>query len=211
MGYVENNLNSKETLVAKARRAWWAFIGPIISAVVFLIVAIVVPNIFIDKIREAEILSGNYMAAFESYSYVKLVCWGTFVVFGLLPVVFRLIELYCSALCVTTNRVFGKTGVLKRNTIDISLSKLDNIVIKETFWGRIFRYSTIRIKSTSADFVFPYVADVQEFKKVIMEEIERHEERARVAQAEAMAQAIRVAQATQAKDVASAINELDKK
>ncbi|MBQ8427418.1 MAG: PH domain-containing protein [Clostridia bacterium] len=211
MGYVENNLNSKEKLVAKAPRAWWAFLPSIVWLIVLIVVSAVVPNKIIDAFREAAIQSGSYEMFTADYSFVKYIFWGITVVCGVIPLAVRLIELYCSALCVTTNRVFGKTGVLKRNTLDTSLNKIDNVVIKETFWGRLFRFSSIRIKTTSADFIFPFVADVQKFKNVIMNEIEQHEERARLAQAEAMADAMRASQAAQAKDIANAIKANDNK
>ena len=59
--------------------------------------------------------------------------------------------------------------VIYSNAIDAYLEKVDNFAIDESFWGRIFRYSTITIGTASTTLKFPYMQNAVEFKNKVMD------------------------------------------
>ena len=178
MGYIENNLNSKEKLVVRAKNSWWALLPQLIWAVILTVLMLVLKS-------KASKLFG------EEVTFAPWV-WGIYVIIGFLPVIVRLLTLLMNTLCVTTKRCFGRKGILKRDTLDAPLAKIDTVSIKQTFWGRIFNFAFIVIKTTSSEFKFPLVADVQKFKNILMEEIDKEQERAKLEQAQMMADALKL-------------------
>src|ERR671937_2990754 len=50
-----------------------------------------------------------------------------------------------SEFCVTDRRVLIKTGVLSRRTLETLLTKVENIGVEQTVWGRLFNYGTIYV------------------------------------------------------------------
>jgi len=68
-------------------------------------------------------------------------------VFGL-----GLILLYFSdktrELAITSKRIIGKFGWIKRNTIDYPLNKIENIEVYQGFIGRIFGFGEISVTGT---------------------------------------------------------------
>ena len=82
--------------------------------------------------------------------------------------------------------------MLKIESLDLQIDKVDNVSIKTPFIGRILRYSTMEIKSTgsSAGWKIRYISNGPQFKNAITEAVERHAAEARQAQAAEIARAM---------------------
>lgn len=93
----------------------------------------------------------------------------------------RKIELYC-----TNKRVVGKTGVFFTQILDTPLNKVNNVAISKGIFC-----SNIEISSSSKQYVFNYIANAEELRNTLMEEIEKYE------QAKIKEQAIEMAKAMQ--------------
>lgn len=192
MSYVENNLTSNEKVIRVAKNAWWALLGRLIFTVIELIVIIILSNNIDTLVGMANAASLREMLELmDLASKIKTMFWIIFVVSGILPVVLGIIGLLFNRLVITDKRVFGKRGIIARKTIDAPLDKVDSVTIKEALLGRLFNYAGIEIRTTSEKFIYPYVADAQEFKKTLMEAIEAEKEAARIAQAKEMAEALK--------------------
>ena len=48
-------------------------------------------------------------------------------------------------IAVTNNRIIGKSGIISRDTIDISLKSIESVDVSQTILGRIFGYGDVSI------------------------------------------------------------------
>jgi uncharacterized membrane protein YdbT with pleckstrin-like domain len=46
---------------------------------------------------------------------------------------------------VTNHRVIRKTGVVSRHSTELRLASIETVDLKQSFWGRIFRYASIEV------------------------------------------------------------------
>lgn len=85
----------------------------------------------------------------------------------------------------------GKAGILKVDTIDFPIEKVDNVTYNANIAGNIFKYYTVVVTGTSGDKkTAKMVANALNFKNAVNEAIERHAEEARKAQASEIAAAM---------------------
>ena len=69
---------------------------------------------------------------------------------------------------VTDKRVMEKYGWLSTHTDEMPLSKIENITVDCTFWGRIFNYGKVTFQGTNHNNVtFTGVKDAETIKKKI--------------------------------------------
>ena len=94
---------------------------------------------------------------------------------------------------ITTKRVMGKTGVFNTKALDAPLNKIQNTSVTQTFWGKIFNFSTVRIDTAAGNFSFEAVKDADSFKRALMNEIDNYEEALVKQQAMEMANAMSAA------------------
>ena len=64
----------------------------------------------------------------------------------------------------TNKRFIGKKGWFKTITLDAPLNKINDIMIKQNFLGKIFNYSTIVISTSSNRYVYDFIKNAQNFK-----------------------------------------------
>ena len=69
---------------------------------------------------------------------------------------------------VTDQKVMEKYGWISTHTDEMPLSKIENIVVNYSFWGKIFNYGTVVCQGTNRNnVVFSYVKDAESIKKQI--------------------------------------------
>jgi len=54
----------------------------------------------------------------------------------------------------TTNRVIAKTGLISRNTQEMKLNKIENVIINQSVIGRMLNFGSITISGTGSGKVF---------------------------------------------------------
>jgi uncharacterized membrane protein YdbT with pleckstrin-like domain len=74
------------------------------------------------------------------------------------------------AFYVTNRRVIHSSGVMSKKVLDSSLSKINDVILEQSFLGRIFNYGTIRILTASDELVnsIDLVSKPVEFKKAML-------------------------------------------
>lgn len=87
----------------------------------------------------------------------------------------------------TDKRVVGKVGTISIKTLDTPINKINNIYASNSILG----FGTIRISSSSGEYIFRYVKNTNELKNGIMEEIEKYEQNKIKQQAMELAKAIK--------------------
>lgn len=178
--YVENNLQNGETVVAKAKINFLAAFANILWAIICIAADIVI----------AVTLGGSEN---EGSGMVVLIIDIAIALIGLLPLIVKIIKLAFTELAVTNKRVIGKVGIVAMKSLDLPINKVETVSIQSTFWGRIFRFSTIVIKSASGDddgLLWKGITNANEMKNTITAAIEKNADEARKAQAAEIAAAM---------------------
>jgi uncharacterized membrane protein YdbT with pleckstrin-like domain len=186
MNYVEKNLRKGEQEVVRAKISIWWLMPKIVQLAVCVVIAALISFLLVPKIG----VEGD---AGETIALVlNLLGWaGVVVLFGVLPLIMRFVVIKTTYLTVTNKRVVGKQGILKVQTLDIPVDKVDNVSFRAGMWGNIFHYYTLAIKSVGSEgWEFRALSNAQKFKDSVNDAIEKHAEEARKAQAEQIALAM---------------------
>lgn len=125
MSYIEKNLMDGENILYRAKLHWVVFLWPAI----WFIVAIL---FFISGTdTDAAVIAGY---VFTAIAIVKAI--EAFIIFS------------TSEFGVTDNRVIAKAGFIRRNTIEIFISKIEAIQVNQDVLGRILGYGSITVSGT---------------------------------------------------------------
>jgi uncharacterized membrane protein YdbT with pleckstrin-like domain len=89
----------------------------------------------------------------------------------------RLVIYLTSEFGVTSKRVLGKTGLIRLNSTDIVLAKVEAIRIHQSILGRIFNFGDVLVTGTGGtEEVLSYIPDPQLFSKLIQEQLAAQDE-----------------------------------
>jgi uncharacterized membrane protein YdbT with pleckstrin-like domain len=92
------------------------------------------------------------------------------VVVGLFFLLYAWIRVHSTELAITNRRVIAKFGFIKRNTVEINLSKVEAVRVEQGFIGRLLDYGTILISGTGGSIEpLPSIADPLGFRRKFME------------------------------------------
>jgi uncharacterized membrane protein YdbT with pleckstrin-like domain len=80
-------------------------------------------------------------------SWLALLLLGVFVV-GIVIFIERTIRQMTTEIVVTSRRFVVKTGFIARKTQEVSLEKIEQIKLNQSFWGRILDYGSLDIRGT---------------------------------------------------------------
>lgn len=154
MGYVEQNLMPGEEVILKAKLHWAMFVSPAIGTGVGLLLFIVSvassddSSVGISCIAQLVLLLGLLTAARAGTSY------------------------FTTEFAVTNKRVIAKTGLLRRRSLEMLLSKVESIGVSQPIMGRLFNYGTIVVAGTGGTKEgFPNIVAPMDFRKRINTQI----------------------------------------
>lgn len=95
-------------------------------------------------------------------------CWLLFI--PTIQAISTTIRVKTTEYLITNTRVLEKYGLIATHTDEMPLSKVENVVVQYSFWGKIFNYGTIVFQGTNRNNVtFSYVKDAEAIKKAIHE------------------------------------------
>ena len=137
MSYVKDNLMPDEDVLINARVHRAIFLPAILMFIVFLIIFLISYNAvlaeyFTDDGSIAVVFCGAYLI----------------LLFSIFSGISALITLNTTEFAVTNTRLIGKTGFLRRNSIDILLQKVESISIHQNIMGRLLNFGTLTITGT---------------------------------------------------------------
>lgn len=93
-------------------------------------------------------------------------------------------------LAITNKRIIGKVGVFKTKSLDAPLNKIQTASTKQTFFGKLFNYSTVTFTTAAGTFEFDCIKSGEGFKGMVMAQIDQYEEDRIAQQASQMASAM---------------------
>jgi uncharacterized membrane protein YdbT with pleckstrin-like domain len=174
MGYVEQSLSSGEQIILKARLHWGMFLNPvlgILAAGLFLLLS-AVP--FLIPYQSIAGLAGMQLSEYD-YSMLQplvvITCGGCGLLWMLLTgvnLLSRIATFFSTEFAVTNKRVIGKSGLLRRRSLEVMLSKIESVSVDEPFWGRILNFGTVTVRGSGGTVQpFPFISDAMNLRMQI--------------------------------------------
>ncbi len=149
MSYIENNLMDDEQMVHATRLH---------------------PIILLMPAAMTSLLAGSF-AIVDSIPYAQLLV-AIFLFLSLWRLADRLVLFLSTEFGVTSKRVLGKTGFIRRTSLDIVLNKVEAIRLSQSILGRILNYGDIEVTGTGGtDETLRYLPDPLTFRKVVQEQL----------------------------------------
>ncbi len=168
MDYIVDNLRKDEKLIARVKISWLTLVFP---ALIFLVMVVIA----------AKATSNMDNSGFFWFLIIA----------GAIPFVRQLCVNLTTHLAVTNKRLVGKVGVIRVNTIDYPIEKVDNISYNASVLGNIFHYYTVSVGSAGENKrKIKGIVNALEFKNKVLDAIEQHADEARKEQAREIAAAM---------------------
>jgi uncharacterized membrane protein YdbT with pleckstrin-like domain len=133
MGYVESLLAANEIIVVKTRQHWIVLAKSFFVNSVLLIVVVLLALLPI---------------LFTRFDILGIVI----ALFTILPIgafAVRYLQWWNEEYLVTNRRVIQAEGIISKHVIDSSLEKVNDVVLDQSFLGRLFDYGNIEILTAS--------------------------------------------------------------
>lgn len=118
MKYIDKNLIHGEHIIYRTRLHPIIFFWPVIFLAGFIICLI---------FNKAD------------WAFLGMLC----LPLALLTFIIKLVSYKTSEFGITNNRVIVKLGFVRRKSVEISLSKIESIIVRQTILGRIIGYGTV--------------------------------------------------------------------
>ena len=162
MRYVDRNLNPGETVVYETRLHWIVMLRSMVQAVIAVLIA---AGVLYYAFNTANI-PDNQLHLMEGAAAV-------FIVLAIILLIAGATRRNATEMAVTNHRVIIKVGLVGRRTIEMLLSKIESIEVKETATGRMLGYGTIVVIGTGGTpEPFHQVAHPLEFRSKVQQQIE---------------------------------------
>ena len=156
MNYINRLLGDNEDVLIVARRHWLA----VLSATVKAIVAIVVLVAAIWAVW-------RYVGFWQPYLVLVLVA---ILLWPITTLVVAYLRWSHEVYIVTNFRVIQVDGVFNKNVLDSSLEKVNDVMMRQSFFGRMMDYGDVEILTASEDAInrFDQIAHPIRFKHTMM-------------------------------------------
>lgn len=141
MSYVAKTLAGGEEMIHRARFNWTYSFFPVFW--------------FSLGMSSLVLLFYIQYAAGVPYEGLK-VGWWSAVVAGacaMIIIINHIIVLVTTEIVVTTFRFVYKTGLIARDTKEVSLNKIEEITLHQTVWGRLFGYGRLVLRGTGVGLI----------------------------------------------------------
>jgi len=149
MSYIEKNLMDDEEMVHITRLH---------------------PIILLMPAAATSLLAGSF-AIVDSIPYAQIAI-GILLFVALWRLSDRLVLFLTSEFGVTSKRVLGKTGFIRRTSLDIVLNKVEAIRLSQSILGRILNYGDIEVTGTGGtDEILRFIPDPLLFRKSVQEQL----------------------------------------
>ena len=162
MSYVDAHLLPGERVVYRARLHWIAFRWSIFLVILAIVVAV----------------AGQLVSSVPQNDAWKLWIPAVLAALALVFAIGPWIKLSTSEFAVTDKRVLVKVGLVKRDSLETLLSKVEAIGVDQTLLGRMLGFGTITIVGTGGTReTFERIAAPLEFRRQVQAQVVANEDR----------------------------------
>lgn len=113
------------------------------------------------------------------------------IIIGIPKLIVNIIAMNTTELAVTNKKILGKIGLINTKVMDSPLNKINNVSVSSGLFGKLFHFGTVNITTASGEYHFVGIADPDDFRATVMNEIEQYDQDRIKKQAEEMAKAIK--------------------
>ena len=157
--YADSLLTQGEQVVLRTRQHWLALLSKARQALLLWLLGFVLIGVVIFFNVAPGLLR-------------DLISLAIIVVFalGVIIFVYRLWEWWAQDYAITNRRLLKVTGILNKRSADSSLEKINDAILSQSVWGRIFNFGNLEILTASDQAVDRYymLNAPKEFKKVML-------------------------------------------
>jgi uncharacterized membrane protein YdbT with pleckstrin-like domain len=135
MGYLESILGQSEKIVFSTRKHWFVIWRALLVMIVFIILVV-------GAVGAAFV---TLPPATAGLSFLGLI----FLVFPIGRMIFVVLEWANEQYVVTNRRIIQIDGLFNKHVVDSSLEKVNDVVMYQSLWGRMWGYGDIEIMTAS--------------------------------------------------------------
>jgi len=160
MGYTESLLASGERVVRSAHQHWFILIWRARWAVFGLLIALVM-----TILRLINKDTSGFLWTILGWSSLILVA------FGILNLVWGALTYRAEEYVISSRRLIHVQGVINKKASDSSLEKINDAILVESIFGRIFGFGNLEVLTASESGIekLQMLRDAKEFKKAMLE------------------------------------------
>ena len=118
----------------------------------------------------------NNLVRDEVVVYRAKIHWSIFLspfIILIIPLITRLTAYLTTEMAVTSRRVIGKKGLIKRETLDLNHTRVESVVVNQGILGSIFNSGSIEVRGTGgSSFSFMGISSPMEFRRQALEQID---------------------------------------
>ena len=167
MSYVRKHLIEGEKIIYETRLHWSVLIRPIVMALLFGLAG---GLLFV--------LAGRVASDNATEHQAMMIGGAALLVIALFFILRGIVERNATEMTVTNKRVFVKTGLAARRTIELLLSRVESIGVEESAMGRMMGFGSVTIHGTGGTpEVFHKIAHPLEFRTAVQQQIEHSPDR----------------------------------
>ncbi len=170
MLYVQQSLSQGEELIHVGRFHWMYTVGAVVNILFGIVGCILV-------IVGAIYFKSNFGAGFDSDTWVgavreihpglRLLAFLVFV-FGLLSFAQRMVIKATTEIAITTSRLIYKRGLVARSVGEISIDRIEGVIVTQGILGRILGYGRLKVRGMGVgEVVLPPLENPIAFRKAI--------------------------------------------
>lgn len=182
MGYVEQLLSKGEVIVVRSRQHWIALVASALTNGFIFIVSVVLGIFLNNQLLNASINIGNIDLIDLVARVIQIAA-----VVGMAYAVFRfgweVLQWWSEEYLITDRRVLQTEGIINKRTSDSALEKVNDVVLVQSFFGRLLGYGDLEVVTGSDIGVnsLTRLRDAVTFKTAMLDQIAalggRHAER----------------------------------
>lgn len=91
-----------------------------------------------------------------------------FLVVGVVLIVIAIINVVTTELAITNRRIIAKTGLIRRNTIELKVNRVESLGVNQSILGRLFNFGSIVVKGVGgSNAPIPFISKPLEFRQQV--------------------------------------------
>ena len=112
--------------------------------------------------------AARHYFAHEPFGHVFLFFAGAAFMLGVMICLRRYIHKWTTVIAVTSVRLILKTGMIARQSHEVMLDEIEEVLVEQSFLGRILGYGVLRVRGTGAAVVeFPVIGSPMRVRREI--------------------------------------------
>jgi uncharacterized membrane protein YdbT with pleckstrin-like domain len=160
MSYIEKNLSAGETLRYKTGCHWIVLLWPLVGGLILGLAGLAM-------------LANGWLAARQGVSYPGVIVVGALACLTAVALLAGgIIRRIATEVVVSNKRVLIKTGLFSRRSIEVLLTRVESVGMKQTLAGRILGYGTVVVNGIGGTREeFERIRHVDEFKRTVQAQL----------------------------------------